>query len=106
MTKPASRHEVLVGLHVTDERTYAAYRARMGPILRGKGGFFRRDYRVSESLAEGDPAVNRVFVLSFPSKAVMDEFFGDPDYQAARSEFFDPSVAHADIIAAYEIAAD
>lgn len=100
-----TRHEALVALHVTDEDTYADYRACMTPILHAKGGFFRRDYRISESLAGGDPAVNRVFVLSFPTEKAMGEFFGDADYQAVRAEFFEPSVAHTDIIASYDIAA-
>lgn len=46
------RHEILVGLHVTDESSYAKYRAAMTPLLEGVGGFFRCDFRVGEIVAQ------------------------------------------------------
>ena len=96
------RHEILVALRVTDEAGYDAYRAHMTPLLHKAGGFFRRDYRVSESLAGGDAAVNRVFVISFPSEAVKDAFFADPEYGRIRERYFSASVDHTDIIGAFD----
>lgn len=96
------RHEILVALRVTDEAGYDAYRAHMTPLLHKAGGFFRRDYRVSESLAGGDAATNRVFVISFPSEAVKDAFFADPEYGRIRERYFNASVAHADIVGAFD----
>lgn len=103
MSEP--QREILVGLCVTDDKAYDAYRAGMTPILHAMGGAFRRDFRVSEVLGEGEKTVNRLFVLSFPSAAVKEAFFSDPAYQAVRAEHFAPSVAHADIIAEYDIPA-
>ena len=103
MAANTSRHEILVALHVHDDSVYDEYRARMKPILHSIGGYFRRDFRISESLAEGDPSVNRVFIISFPDKPTMDRFFNDPDYKKARAEFFDASVSHTDTVAAYDL---
>jgi len=96
------RHEILVGLHVTDERAYGLYRAEMMPILGTFGGSFRRDFRVAEALLGGDAAVNRVFILSFPSAAAKENFFADEGYQSVRAKYFDSSVGHVDLIAEYE----
>ncbi|NNF27293.1 MAG: DUF1330 domain-containing protein [Gemmatimonadetes bacterium] len=95
--------ERLVALHVTDEEGYARYRSAMTPILEGYGGSFRYDFRVGETLkSDGSHPVNRVFLLSFPDEDIMRRFFRDPQYQAARSEHFDPSVGAATVISAYE----
>lgn len=99
----ARRHEILVGLRVTDDAAYDTYRAGMRPILETFAGSFRRDFRVSESLAGGDPAVNRVFILSFPSADAKERFFADPAYKAVRAAHFDRSVAHSDIIATFDV---
>lgn len=96
------RHEILVALRVTDEAGYDAYRAHMTPLLHKAGGFFRRDYRVSESLAGGDVATNRVFVISFPSESVKDAFFADPEYGRIRERYFNASVANTDIVGAFD----
>ena len=99
-----NKHEILVGLHVTDEHTYGLYRAEMKPILRTFGGSFRRDFRVAEVLLGGEAAVNRVFILSFPSSAAKEGFFADEKYLAVRAKHFDSSVGHVDMIAEYETA--
>lgn len=96
------RHEILVGLRVTDDAGYDAYRAGMTPILETYKGTFRRDFRVADSLADGDPSVNRVFIISFPSLDAKDRFFADPAYLAVRAEHFEGAVAHADIIAEWD----
>ena len=98
-----TRFERLVGLQVTDEEGYARYRAGMRPILAGYGGSFRWDIRGGEVLeGETDDAINRVFVLSFPSRDASDRFFIDPDYLAVRAAHFDGSVGAAAIIAEYD----
>jgi uncharacterized protein (DUF1330 family) len=99
----STRHEILVGLHVTDDESYDRYRAAMTPLLEARGGFFRVDYRVAEVL-KGEEGVNRVFIISFPDEATKDAFFADPAYVAARAEHFEPAVAGGDIIAAYDVA--
>jgi len=58
------------------------------------------DYRVSEQLQPTtDPAVNRVFILSFPDRATKEAFFSDPAYLAVRAEHFEPAVAHVEELA-------
>lgn len=94
--------EMLVGLNVTDEGEYQAYRDRMTPLLHACGGGFRYDFRVSEVLrSETDEPINRVFAIHFPDTATMDAFFADPDYVAAREAHFEPSVSAQTIIASY-----
>ena len=86
--------EILVGLMVTDEAMYATYRAQMTPLLTARGGSFGVDVRVAEVLANpGSEPFNRLFTIRFPSRAAHDAFFADPEYQAVRKRYFDPSVA-------------
>jgi len=106
MSEPA--HDVLVGLHVTDEASYDRYRAAMKPILHRVGGRFVADLRVSGVLtkdvtrtdAEGsiDPRVNRVFLLRFPDAATKDAFFSDPGYVEARRAHFEGAVGVVNLI--------
>lgn len=94
------RHEILIGLHVTDDAGYTRYRAGMTPLLEAMGGFFRVDYRVSEQLQPmSDTPHNRVFILSFPDRATKEAFFSDPDYLAVRAEHFEPAVDLVDELA-------
>lgn len=94
---------MLVGLLVTDDPTYARYRAAMLPILEEHGGGFGYDFRVSEVLrSRADHDINRVFTIYFPDRATRDRFFDHPDYQRARSEFFDPSVSGLTVLAEYD----
>lgn len=95
------RHEVLVGLHVTDDAAYTRYRAGMTPLLAARGGGFAVDVHVREQLAPTlHPAINRLFVIHFPDVAAKQAFFADPAYLAVRAEHFEPAVA-----AVYELAA-
>lgn len=101
-----TRFEYVIGLHVTDDDGYARYRAGMTPILGEYGGSFRYDFRVGEMLKSETPEpVNRLFVISFPSREVADRFFADEAYLAVRSEHFDSAVAAIATIAEYERAA-
>lgn len=96
--------EVLVGLHVTDRKTYdEGYRREMFPILQSYGGGFRYDLIVSEVLkAEAAHPVNRVFAIYFPDRAAKERFYADPAYLAIRKTYYDRSVAARVVIAEYE----
>jgi len=83
----------LVGLEVKDPAGYAEYRARMTPLLHAHGGGFGIDLEVSRMLkGPPDAALNRVFTIEFPSRAIRDGFFADAAYRAVRSEWFEPAV--------------
>ncbi|MFT4515399.1 MAG: hypothetical protein ACI89X_003058 [Planctomycetota bacterium] len=95
----AIRHETLVGLHVTDHNSYAQYRAVMTPLLEAVGGFFRYDFTIDAMLqGDSDPAINRLFLISFPDAATETAFFADPAYVAARNEFFESAVGMVNIL--------
>lgn len=102
MRTTTRRQEVLAGINVVDHELYARYRTAMMPILREHGGFFRDDFRIAEVLqSEVAHAINRLFVISFPSPAARDAFFGNEEYLDVRREFFDPSVEGATILSTY-----
>lgn len=86
--------EILVGVQVVDEGTYARYRAEMTPLLETHGGRFVVDVRVAEILRAppGSP-FNRLFTIRFPSSQQRDAFFAHPDYLAVRAALFQPSVS-------------
>ncbi len=97
-------HERVVALAVADPGLYAQYRAEMTPLLEAAGGGFRYDFEVSRDLKpDGDPTINRVFVISFPSKAAMDAFFADPNYKEIRARLFTKAVARTISIAEYDV---
>jgi len=101
MTTPP-RHEILVGLQVTDDAQYDQYRAGMTPILESVGGYFRYDFRVSEMLkGDTDDPYNRVFVISFPDECAMNQFFSNDEYKAIRAEFYDSAVNSGSTIASF-----
>jgi len=105
---PERTNDVLVGLHVTDEASYARYRAAMKPILHRMGGRFVADFRVSGVLtedvtrtdAEGsiDPRVNRVFLLRFPDAMAKEAFFTDEAYLEAKRAHFEGAVGVVNLI--------
>lgn len=95
--------ELLIGLEVTDETSYAHYRAQMLPILARYGGSFGIDVRVSEVLkSTNDGSFNRLFTLRFPSLTAHDAFFADPEYRSVRRRSFEPSVARTMRLGRYE----
>lgn len=95
--------ENLVGLEVSDESSYQAYRDAMIPILTRYGGGFRYDFRVGEVLkSEVDTKINRLFIIHFPDRAKKEAFFADPEYLTARKRFFEPAVSAVTILAEYE----
>lgn len=97
-------HVLLMGLEVTDEASYAGYRARMTPILSSYGGAFGHDFVVARVL-KGDARINRVFTLLFPDRATRERFFADARYRAARAELFEPAVGAVIVLGELEAAA-
>jgi len=102
MAAEGRRHVILVGLEVTDEATYARYRAEMGPILASYGGSFGIDLAVARVLHGGHERLNRVFTIVFPDPPTRARFFADTSYRAVRTAFFEPSVARTVIIGEYD----
>ncbi len=97
-------YERLVGLNIGDERRYHSYRSAMKPILLQYGGRFRYDFRVSEVLAsETTNPINRIFIISFPGKTEMEQFFTDPDYVIVKTRYFESSVESTTLISTYEL---
>jgi len=94
--------EMLVGLNVTDDVAYQAYRDEMKPVLSSYGGGFGYDFRVSDVLkAETEAPINRVFTIRFPDEASKDAFFSDEEYKQIKQRRFEPSVADTTVIATY-----
>ncbi len=95
--------ENLVGLQVTDEEMYRAYRKAMRPILEEHGGGFAYDFRLADVLINqsGNP-MNRVFTIYFPDEATAEQFFADRRYLEAKEKYFNKAVDCITIIAQYE----
>jgi len=103
MAADGPRHVILVGLEVTDEATYARYRAAMAPILAAYGGSFGVDLVVARILqGGGDSRSNRVFTLVFPDRSSRGRFFADQGYRAVRTALFEPAVRRTVLLGEYE----
>ena len=95
-------HEIVVGLVVTNQDSYAQYRNEMRPLLEEAGGAFRYDFEVARGLhGEGAADVNRLFVIRFPNESSKDRFFADPRYIEIRRRLFDPAVKARVLISEY-----
>ena len=95
--------ERIMGLNVIDEPLYQKYREHMIPILSFYGGAFVYDFVVSDVLkSSAENSINRVFLIEFPSKKIMEEFFMDPNYLEAKREYLDPSIDGKMIISMHE----
>ncbi|SFC06585.1 DUF1330 domain-containing protein [Pseudoalteromonas denitrificans] len=95
-------YEMLVGLNVTDDEIYTAYRVAMKPILVQYGGGFSSDFKVSETLVPTENNdINRVFTIYFTDKTAMENFFSNPEYLAVKNKFFEKSVSTATILSSY-----
>ncbi len=95
-------YEMLVGLHVTNNEMYQAYREKMTPVLVECGGGFGYDFRIAEVLkSQTDNEINRVFTIYFPDKEARQQFFSAESYKAIKAEFFESSVASTTLIAEY-----
>ncbi|VAV84063.1 hypothetical protein MNBD_DELTA01-706 [hydrothermal vent metagenome] len=96
-------YEIIVGLEVTDDKKYSAYREAIAPLLNRHSGGFSYDFKISEVLKnQEDRPINRVFLLRFEDKAGMDAFFSNPEYKKIKAELFENSVKAITIIAGYE----
>ncbi len=97
--------EMMVGLNVTDPKTYTQYRAEIASLLELAGAGFRHDFEVARTLkTEANHEINRVFVLRFPDRAARDRFFADPQYLEIRGRLFAKSVAGGGALAEYDVA--
>jgi uncharacterized protein (DUF1330 family) len=95
--------EMLIGVNVTDDEGYTAYRAAMTPILKTYGGGFSHDFRVSEVLqSQTEAPINRVFTIFFRNDEAKDAFFADEEYVKVKRCYFEPSVSDTTIIATYQ----
>jgi len=96
--------EMLVGLNVRDEKMYQDYREAMYPILEKKGGGFRYDFVVAETLkSQVSHDINRVFTIYFPNTEAKNSFFDNHEYKKIREKYFDDSVTDTVFIAEYQI---
>lgn len=94
--------EMLVGLHVTNDAAYQAYRDGMAPILERCRGGFGYDFQIAKVLKQATEApINRVFTIYFRDETNRDEFFSDPEYKRIKQEFFEQAVSHTTILASY-----
>ena len=92
----------LVGLHVTDDDAYDAYRAGMMPILERYGGGFGYDFRVAQTLRSPTPErIDRVFTIYFPDEPTAEAFFSDVTYLEVKRRHFAGAVGATTIMAAY-----
>ncbi len=95
-------YEMLVGLHVTNDKIYQDYREKMTPILIECGGGFGYDFRISEVLkSHTDNEINRVFTIYFPDREAKEQFFSAESYRAIKAQFFESSVASTTVMAEY-----
>jgi len=73
---------VVAMMSVNDAETYKKYTDRTPPIVKRHGGrFLTRGEPVSTF--EGEPYEGRMVLLEFPSKAHVESWYEDPDYQEA-----------------------
>lgn len=93
----------IMAMDISDEAQYQRYREEMTPILKRYGGSFAYDFKVSDVLISKTPdAINRVFMIEFPSEQVMDDFFSCEEYLKVKTEFLDSSVASRTILAMFD----
>ncbi len=73
---------VISMMTINDPETYRKYTDRTPPTVKKYGGkFLTRGEPVSTF--EGEAYEGRMVILEFPSKAHVEEWMADPDYQAA-----------------------
>jgi len=67
---------------INDPETYKQYTSRTPPIVQKYGGkFLTRGEEIT--CVEGQDYDGRMVILEFPSKADVEAWFADPDYQEA-----------------------
>jgi uncharacterized protein (DUF1330 family) len=95
--------EMVVGLNVYSDKVYNLYRASISPLLAKYEGGFRYDFKINETLiAEESKEINRLFLIFFKNKDLMNSFFSDSEYLKIKEEFFTNAVSSTTIISEYE----
>jgi uncharacterized protein (DUF1330 family) len=96
--------ETLMGLDVSDDDGYQAYRDAMSPLLERIGGGFRYDFTIAKTLrSSAGHEINRVFIIYFPNRQARDRFFDDEAYREIRGRLFETSVRDTTIIGEWEV---
>ena len=96
-------YEMIVGLQIKDESSYAEYRKAMKPLLEKVKGGFRYDFKIGEVLKnEAKKPINRVFIIYFEDQQKKELFFSDPAYQSIKKQFFESAVSNTTIMAEYD----
>ena len=73
---------VIAMMSIHDPETYRKYTDKTPPTVRKYGGrFLTRGEDVTT--LEGEPYRDRMVILEFPSKADVEQWLSDPDYQEA-----------------------
>ena len=73
---------VISMMSIHDPETYSQYTDLTPPLVKKYGGkFLTRGEEVTT--AEGTPYKGRMVILEFPNKKSIEEWFADPEYQAA-----------------------
>jgi uncharacterized protein (DUF1330 family) len=73
---------VIAMMQIHDPETYRKYTDRTPPtVKKHKGKFLTRGEIVTT--LEGEPYTDRMVILEFPSKAHVEAWITDPDYQEA-----------------------
>jgi len=78
---------VIVMMTINDPDTYSKYTARTPAIIKKYGGKFLTRGEAVTTL-EGTPYDGRMVIVEFPSKADVEAFYADPDYQEVSIGFF------------------
>ena len=96
-------YERIMGIHINNDKEYQKYRQVMMPILNSFGGSFGFDFKIAEVLiSKTNDEINRVFTIEFPNKQMMEDFFSDPEYLAAKKRHFNNSVSSITLISLHE----
>ncbi len=69
-------------MHITDPETYRKYTDRTPEIVKRHGGKFLTRGQPFDCV-EGQPYDGRLVILEFPSKAHVEAWYKDPDYEEA-----------------------
>jgi uncharacterized protein (DUF1330 family) len=84
---------VVAMMSIQDPQTYREYTDRTPPTVKKYGGkFLTRGEPVTT--VEGEEYKDRMVILEFPSKAHVQAWFADPDYQVAMVFRHASSVMH------------
>ncbi|MBE0633822.1 DUF1330 domain-containing protein [Candidatus Bathyarchaeota archaeon] len=73
---------VIAMMRIHDPETYRKYTDLTPPTVKKYGGKFLTRGELVTTL-EGEPYTDRMVILEFPSKAHVEDWIADPDYQKA-----------------------